>query len=497
MGIVIRQSFWGTLITYVGVAIGYINSLLLLPYFLDSESYGLLRLIQSNGMILIPLAVLGMNGSFIKFYPEFKDSKGLTDRIFSLQLVLIILASLSFTGLIYIFKQEIESFYADESSLYNQYIFASVIIFISQSLYSFFIAFLYSKHNTIFPNFLNEILLRILSTGLICLYGLGFISFPDLILLIALSYIITSLILYIGMLIKYQIIFDFQFYKIEYSWIKKFIKFGGYTMLVTTCTSIVLNISYPLTSSYIGLEANSILAMSIYIGTIIELPGRSMIQIITPILTQNFNNKNIGEIKKIFALASVNMGLIGGLFGIGIITNLDNLFSIIPNGESYHLGAELIIIICFAKFINMIGGISSTAIYYSDFYKINIFITILGAILMVALNVLLIPRYGILGAGWSILITTFVNQVIRYITLYVELKIRPFEKQHLLLLILGALVFLFATYLPSLSNPILDIGFKSIATTLVFVAIAFYLKISAPANEIILKGLRIIGLRKN
>lgn len=492
MGIVIRQSFWGSLITYLGVGIGYINSLVLLPYFLDSERYGLVRLIQSNGMILIPLAIIGMNGAYVKYFPNFKDNHRLSSRIFSFQLFVVITGSILFSLIIYFFENAIQSFYAENSSLYNDYLYVTVIIFVSQSLFNYFIAFFWSRHNIILPNFLNEIFLRLASTLIIVLYGFDYLSFPLMIFWIGMSYILTTITLYLSVIIRKDFKFDWEFYKIEWKWVRKLFGFGGYTMLITSCTSIVLNISYPLTSSFIGLEANAILTISVYIGTIIELPKRSMSQIISPIITQNFSDKNLSEISKNFTLASINLGLLSLLLGIGIITNIDSLFILIPNGEVYGAGSTLILIICVAKFINMLGGVSPEVINYSSFYRVNIFITVLGALLMVILNVLLIPEFGILGAGMSILITTAVNQIIRYVVIYSKLSIRPFEKGHLLMLVPAGISYMVAISIPVWDNPYWDIIIRSFVTSIAFLGITYFMKISDPLNQLILKTIESI-----
>ena len=75
MGVVIRQSFITTVLTYVGVVIGYVNVLILFPKFLTPEEIGLVRLIPSAAFLLLPLAQLGLAQCTVRYYPAFEKKK--------------------------------------------------------------------------------------------------------------------------------------------------------------------------------------------------------------------------------------------------------------------------------------------------------------------------------------------------------------------------------------------------------------------------------------
>lgn len=495
MGVVIKQSFWASLITYAGVIIGYVNSLILLPYFLDKEHFGLVRLVQSNGMMLIPLAIIGMNGAFTKFYPQFKENEKLVSRIISLHFVIVLLGSVFFTSLILIFRGPIEALFTEKSSLYNDYFYAAIVIFISQSIFNYFISYTWSKQNIILTNFLNEIFLRLFSTVLICLYGFGFMSFSMLVFLICISYVITTLVLLFYLFWKYRLSFDWKFYQIEREWIDKSFKFGSYTLIVTASASILMNIGYSITASLIGLEASGILTISVYIGTIVELPKRAVMQIISPIITQDFNDKNHKGLERNYQKASINLGILGTLLSLGIVLNLDSLFALMPAGEAYSVGYWLIVIICISKLLNMIGGVSPEIFTYSSFYKLNYLISPLSAAIIIALNLLLIPRVGIIGSGLSSLATVLVTQIIRQTIIYRKLNLIPYNKDHLKLLLVSIVTLGIILALPEISHPIYSIVFKSTMISVIFVGLVFFFNVSQEINQIIKLAFSKIGLK--
>jgi len=88
MGIVIRQSIKTTAVSYIGFAIGYINSLFLFPLVLSKEQIGLTRLPyfrdekkQHNGILAFVLSI-GMIG-FVLFVIVFFLSKNVIFSAYS------------------------------------------------------------------------------------------------------------------------------------------------------------------------------------------------------------------------------------------------------------------------------------------------------------------------------------------------------------------------------------------------------------------------------
>ena len=88
MGIVIRQSIYSTIISYLGVIIGYINLLYLYPKFLSLEQIGLFRTIQDAAILLAPFAQFGLTQSIFRFYPQFVKDKSTSHTFITLMLLM-------------------------------------------------------------------------------------------------------------------------------------------------------------------------------------------------------------------------------------------------------------------------------------------------------------------------------------------------------------------------------------------------------------------------
>ena len=75
MSVILKQSFWSTIIIYIGVLLGFVNSIILFPKYLSTEQIGLIRQIISAAIILIPITTFGASATYVKFYPSFKDDR--------------------------------------------------------------------------------------------------------------------------------------------------------------------------------------------------------------------------------------------------------------------------------------------------------------------------------------------------------------------------------------------------------------------------------------
>ena len=73
MGIIAKQSIQGTIVTYLGVAVGFVTTFFVLTRFLTAEEIGLARVLIDAATLFIGLAQLGTSASIIRFYPHFKE----------------------------------------------------------------------------------------------------------------------------------------------------------------------------------------------------------------------------------------------------------------------------------------------------------------------------------------------------------------------------------------------------------------------------------------
>ena len=98
-------------------------------------------------------------------------------------------------------------------------------------------------------------------------------------------------------------------------------------------------------TSLLGLSQTGIYTTAFYIGMIIEIPRRAISQISIPFISENIKNNNIKNLEKNYTEVSLYQTIIGVLFYLLIIINLDSLFSLIPNLKTLYLVKMLYILL--------------------------------------------------------------------------------------------------------------------------------------------------------
>lgn len=485
MGIVIRQAFWVSFLTYLGVALGYVSTFILFPLFLSVEEIGLIRLSQTNGMFLVPIVSLGMTGSIIKFYPQLKDKKEVEGVYILAQLGFVLLANLAIIGLIITFLPLIEESFAARSSAYLSYIYVSVVILISQSFYDYFSAYFRAHYNIIIPNYFREVHLRMVIMILILLYGTGSIDFRMLMLGISGNYILTTLLVSIIGFWKYPIKISFNRSILPKDVMKETWRFGGYILVLNMGTSLILNLGSILTSTYLGLEANGIFTTCLYLATVIEMPKRATSQITSPFYASKFEKNDMQGVSNMYIRSSLNLTVLSILIFIGIVTNLKDLFQLIPQGEVFEQGTWVVVIIAIGKVISMVGGTASELMIFSGYRIYNFYILIVSGIILVISNVVFIPLFGISGAAVAFLLVISFGVLARFIAIKKTMRLSPWSINHIKALVIGLIVLGFILWMPMPFTALWNIVVRSLVTTVLFGAPILLFHVSDEANALV------------
>ena len=158
-------------------------------------------------------------------------------------------------------------------------------------------------------------------------------------------------------------------------------------------------------TSILGLSDTGIYTTAFYIGMIIEIPRRAISQISIPFISEQVNNKNFEKIEKNYKDVSLHQMLIGVLFLILIFINLQNIYNLLPNSKNFISGMDVVYIIALSKLVMMSFSYSSELINFSKYYKFTVVTIIILAFLTISLNLILIPKFGMIGAAYASLIS--------------------------------------------------------------------------------------------
>lgn len=490
MGIIIRQSVTSTILTYLGVIIGYVNILILFPKYMSPEEVGLTRTIQDAAMLLVPFVQLGISQLTIKYFPRYHGKSAYSEFV-SLIFGLFIIAAIVFAIVFLLFRNEIAGYFATNSELVNSYLIYILGLAILLSLHQVLVAYAQSLHNIVLPNLLKEVVLRAFTLLDIVLFATRIINFNQFINLLMLAYALNFSILLVYLLRQKAITFAFKIRQIQWGIIREMLTYSLFTFLGASGILIIGKVDSLMVTGMMNLDANAIYTTAFYIAVLIELPKRAVAQIGMPIVSKAFKENNLKEVQTIYSKSSINNLIIGSLLFIGIWINLDNIFSLIPNKEVYSLGKYVVLIVGAGKLIDMVAGINGEIIVMSKHYKVNVYLIVVMTIFTITANYYLIPLYGLEGAAIGSAAALLLFNFGKYLFLLLKENIQPFSIQTLKVLIIAAITAFVGLKLPDMDNMLIDIIVRSIAATVVFAGLIIWLRPSKDVEMLLKQALTI------
>ena len=484
MGIIIKQGLKTSIASYLGFAVGAFNNIYLFPKFIGPEGIGLLNLINAAAMLFIPFLNMGFGTSISKFYPKFRDKPYFTSFL-GYALVLPIISFLIFILAWPLTQGVFEWMFKSKS----QVVFENILWVIPLAgillIFGLFEAFARANYKVIVPNLIRSVYWRVFMSGIVLLIALGIISYEYLVpsLIFAWFLMLVILVLYTMNVIKLKFSLNSSFWRS--SEIKRFNYFSGYVLLLTMGGVLIQKIDQLMVGWYLGTDAAGVLTLSMYFATLIEIPRRSIMQIIQPVLADSFNKNDMGNIEVMYKKSSLNLFLIGGVLFLLVWINVFDIYEIIPRKEEFKGGIYVVFFYGLARVIDMGMGCNNEILVYSKYYKANLPMQLALVVIVLVTNWALIPRFDITGAALATCISVFTYNIIRFLYLWNKIGMQPFSKSTLQILFILSIAFIIGLNINFGFHPILNIIIRSSIIIFPLVALLYFLKISKDINRLL------------
>lgn len=504
MGIVVRQSIKGTLMNYIGVAVGFITTFFVMTKYLTQEEVGLTRVMADAAILLSGLGALGTNTSALRYYPYFRDSESRDHGFFGWTLIVPAVGFTIFTILFFVFKETIVEMFASKSALFVNYIYLVVPMAFFMMYMTVFETNANILMRIVIPKMVREVGIRLFTLADYILYITGKIDLDSMVIGLCLAYFMATVLNIIYLLCLSKISF-----KIEPGYVSKWLRkdFLLYTLFLTVA-AVVGNIIPSLNSFFItaqlGLTVTGIYAIASYMANLVEMPYRSVSAISRPIISQAMKDNDNQRAAAICKSVSLHQ-LIAGAFVFFIIwINIDLFFELLPNGDKYVDGKWVFFLLGLAKLVNSSLNIGVTVLSYSKWYYLQLIFTAILTISAMLLNNSLIPVLGMTGAAWSSIISYSVYYLFLLLLILWKTKISPFSWKELI--VVAIMIVMFGINWISVeyvSKPIIyfnydgavvkvvEAVFRTGIIVIIGLTIIYYAKISKEINEIIKRVVRV------
>ena len=477
MGIVIKQSIKNTIITFVGFGIGAINVMYMYPVFLGKEYLGLTNYIFSAANILYPILSFGIQNTLIKFFNENNKTEEDLSRYFTYMLLLPLFVIIPFFCLFYYFYDNIALYESSKNTIVYDYVWEIPLIALFIGYFEIFYAWLRAHMKSVFGSFVKEVFVRVLVT--ISLFAVYFkwISLPEFVHSLVIIYGISLLvIIYYANKIK-----RIQLNKKLPKQTKQIFVFTIFIILSASVANMLLDIDKYMINQFLKIENIAFYSLAVYLAMVISVPQRAMHQITYPITAKLMSENKWEELNQLYKKSSLTLQVIGGLIYVGILVNIKQLYEILPD-EGYDQGLFVVFTIGLSKYFDVVLGNNNSIIFNSKYYKMVLFLGVLLVFVVVGLNFVFIPMYGINGAALATLIAIGMYSLAKVLFVVLKMNLFPFTKNTVVALFLALVSFGVFYYWDFSFHPFVNIILKSILVTIFYLGLSYYMKISSDIN---------------
>ena len=456
MGIVLRQSFKNVVATYLGFAIGALNTLFLFTYFLSKAQYGLVSYVTSTATILSPLIAFGVNNTLVRYYTAYRDKKERAQ--FNLMLCflpLLIIVPAIFVGVIG--YEQIVQWLSAKNEEVRDYVFLIFLTSIAMAYFEIAYAWTRVQLKTVFGNFLKEVFHRVGVMLLLLAIYLQLIDFQQLIWGVFWVYALRMLLMFV---------FAFYVRRPEFAWglpknKKEVFLYSLFVILSGSVASVLMDIDKFMLNQYLPIGEIAVYNVAIFTATVIAIPYRSMYQIVSPLTAQFMNQSKPKELSDLYKRSTVNTYFVSMVICVLIIVNAQQCYALLPD-KDYSTGLTVLVIISVVKLSDALVGFNNAVLLNSPYYRTVLFLGVFLVIGTVLMNMWLIPLYGINGAGLATLIAFSSYNLLKSVFVYRKYNLQPFYKETLQTTLFGIVAIGGFFFWDFPFHPLVNISLKSL-----------------------------------
>ena len=497
MGVIAKQSIRGTIVTYLGIAVGIVTTFFVLTRFLTTEEIGLARVLIDAATLFVGLAQLGTNASIIRFYPYFREKNSEEDHgFFFWALVVPFIGFLLFAIIYWACRVPLGAWFGDKSPLFVEYYYFVLPL-------AFFMLYQTICESTcnvlmhiVVPRAVRELIVRVGLLAIYLLYAFDFLSIDGLVIGICVNYSLAAVInlCYFFSLKRINLRPDWSYLRAHRDIVRKYLVYTGFLIISAVTTVLAPTLSSFFVTAKMGLDNTGIFAIATYMAVMVSVPNRSVAAIASPQLARAIKEQNRDECSHLVSQVTRNMLLIGGFILLAMWVNIDLIFHILPNGATYATAKYVVLILGVSQLVLATFSICFTLLTYSRFYAFSLLLSLLLTVSALLLNNYLVPLYGMEGAAWSNMLSYGLYYLLIIATVVPLCRVYIIDRKWwailTLVVVLFALNWAWQTYLPAL-NIWLDSILRSVVILGSGALIAYKAKLSPEVNEQITKTLNI------
>ena len=450
MGVIKRQTIRGSIYSYLGVIVGFFTLLYIIPKVLSTEQIGLTAILVAVSALYSQFSTLGFTNVIARMFPYFRDKdKNHNGFVFITLAVGMIGFAISLISF-FILKPWIVESNQEKSPLLVEYIWYLVPLIFFRMFFLLLDTYNKMLFDATTGTFLSDLFQRIGNLCLLIAIYFNWINFPQYIF----GYVLTLCFpaVYLAGLLMYRKQFNIQ-PKLDFIQAplrKEMITLSVFGLLSGLSAVALKQIDTILLLGYYNLSLTGIYNISFYFGNIILIPGIAIGKISSTIIADAWKDKDMDTIQDIYYKSSINQLFAALLLFILMVTNLHNIFKILP--PEYSGGEWVIVLIALSNLIVASTGVSVQIIGTSHKFKIQTYSMAVLVVLSVILYLIFIPIWGMVGAALVSLLSVSASSLLRVFYLQQNMKLYPYRLTHLKCVAAGLVAFAVGKIIPGCAH---------------------------------------------
>ena len=486
MGVIIQQSIKATFFNYLGSFIGFLTTFFILTKFLEPEVIGLTKVIYEVAALIASFAQLGTSASAMRFFPYFRNPENNHNGFFFYLMLMPALGSVIFITLFLLCKDWVIAFFIEKSALLVDYYDWIIPLILFLTFWAVLDTYSNILLRIVVPKFIREVGVRLMLIVVYLLYTLGILNLRGLVIGFVSVYGVAMVATFFYVSQISSVSFKHNIAFLDKELLTKIGKYTLFLLIGAIGGNIMAQLDLFMVSSEMGLNYAGIYTIVSYMAFVIDIPGRSISAISSPIAAAALKEGDFNAADRLYKKVSLHQFMAGSILFLLIWMNVDNIFDILPNGETYKAGKWVVLFIGLGRLVGTTLGFGGTLISFSRYYYWGLYFTFFLTALTVGTNLIFIPIWGMTGAALATFLSCLLGFSFQQWIVLRKIKANPYSwstlKHALLILFLLGL----NEFLPQwTTNPYVDGIYRSLIIGMIGLFLLYRLKISSDVNGLI------------
>ena len=482
LGVVIRQGLKSTVVQYVGIVVGAVANLFL--YTQVQAEYGLVQVLLGVANLIAPFAMLGSYSLAVRFYPRFTEPSA------GRQGFLTLLLAVTAVGIgVYLLTAPLLDGWLSgrcldrasaEYCLNVRYVPALVVcLALLRLLYQYTSNF----RRIVVPTLLEQFSLKITLPAALLAYLFGYLSVEAVVLAVVANYAVALVGMFAYLAYLGELHLGLPSPRVLAAW-RPMAGFAGYGIASMLGTVLAFRVDVVMVGGNLGLAEAGQYTIALFIAETIAKPYTNVRAALAPEVSAAWAAGDFATLGDLYRRSSSNLLLIAGYLFAGILVCYPALAALAVEGEVIAGGFLAFVFLGLGRVVDSATSINEYVISFSPRYRFNLVAILVLAAVNVALNLYLIPRFGIAGAALATLTSVTVYNAAKVLFAGLAFGLWPFGKTTLSVLAGLSVATLLTLAIPELDRWYLTMIVRGGALTLLVYAYVALAKPSAEAEQL-------------